>query len=654
MILLPDIRAQLAAALSQVYTPSCPLNCWEWCEKNIILSPEESRDHHGPYDSSLTPFVRRVMEFVTSSDEDELIIMKSAQLGFTLAYLLIIAYLAATRATHVIFAMDSAKEARNISARLQRILEQNPATAGVFTEDPDDVTTLTLRLRGMIIWLIGSGSAGAYANKSAGLMILDELDKHAPAPGGEANTIDLARNRGKKVQGSKLIAGGTPVEWDGETNQNYLTGSREELQCPCPHCGHYQAFRWEQMRFEHCKTLDGEWDYERLRNETYYECEMVGCAQQIREEHKPAMLRRAKWVRTNVGKDEWKAYPRRASIHINDLYDTLNPEKTSWGALAVKWIGAQGNSSKMIDFFNSTLGRPKKESKMELKEGDIYKLCAGYDHGCMPVSPARDPRDGAPLILMGVDLQATMAKYVKVGYTVKGEAWLIDYGTCGANLTEIMAIGDQPIFVGKTYPDPKAMQEVLDESIATGQPYDKLLAERFPGEWLRVTMGFVDEGNGDDIFKVRDFCQSTRDPVTGVPRFFPCKGVDWTHVKGIFEEIPDRFRTSDGETITVYHLADATLKRELYIDRIAEWERIRRKQSLTPALHLPARPDKEFVDELTQEKRGPVMKKGKIVMVWLDPKGPNDFGDALKYTLGLWHVVKGQFTHDPAAQPAAA
>ncbi|HEX2101900.1 MAG TPA: terminase gpA endonuclease subunit, partial [Candidatus Synoicihabitans sp.] len=210
------------------------------------------------------------------------------------------------------------------------------------------------------------------------------------------------------------------------------------------------------------------------------------------------------------------------------------------------------------------------------------------------------------------------------------------------------------ILIGKTYPEQRAMEDVKAEAIASGRSYDELLAARFPGEWVRVTMGFVDEGNGQDTMKVRDFCASTADPHTGVPRFFPCKGVDWTHVRGLYEEIRDRFRTSDGTPITVYHLADSMLKRELYVDRIAEAERIRRKQSSTPALHLMAKPDKEFIDELTQEKRGPVMKKGRIVWVWLDPTGPNDFGDALKMALALWFVVRGQFTVAGTAQRFAA
>ncbi|MDR1296576.1 MAG: phage terminase large subunit family protein [Deltaproteobacteria bacterium] len=125
-----QIIRELASVLSQIYAPGCELNCWQWAEKNIFLTPEESRDNHGKYDSTLTIYVRRLMEFVTSPHEREFIIRKTAQLGFTLAYIIIIAYLAATRPTHVLYAMDSILEARRICTnRLQPLLKNCVALA---------------------------------------------------------------------------------------------------------------------------------------------------------------------------------------------------------------------------------------------------------------------------------------------------------------------------------------------------------------------------------------------------------------------------------------------------------------------------------------------------------------------------------------------
>ncbi|MDF3058540.1 MAG: hypothetical protein K0R17_2755 [Rariglobus sp.] len=652
-----QIRHELAGALSGVYAPGCELNCWEWAEENIFLTPEESRDNHGKYDTSLTIYVRRLMEFVTTPDETEFIIRKSAQLGFTLAYIIIIAYLAATRQTHVLYAMDSIIEARRICTnRLQPMLKNCLATAEAFTGADEDVTSLMVRLRGMIIYMIGSGSAGQFGNKSIGFAILDELDKHKPAPGGEANTIDLARERLKEVQDGKLVAGGTPVEWDGETNQNFLSGTREELHLPCPHCDHFQPIHWEQMRFNHCKDEKGNWDYKRLRNETYLECANKECAQPIREEHKAAALRRSCWRVMNTGQDEHKPFPGRVSIWINDLYSQR--PKNSWGNLAVKWIGSLKSPSKILNFFNSILGLPRRETAMETKKEDVARLAGGYDHGCMPIAPAVNPISGLPAIVLMADVQLKEKKWVKAGFTAGGECFVIDYGSC-ATYEELNIIAERPVFIGMKFPDEREMTLAGAEAITTNQRLADVLRKRFPGEWYDdIAIGGVDEGRGEDTQGVRAFCLSTTD-AKGFPRFYPTKGVARANVRDMVDEKLNRFFV-DGVPITVYHFSDEDMKRELYVGRIGEFDKIVAGTSATPRLHLPAYPEQDFIDELSQEKRSEIKFKGKKVMRWLEPKGPNDYGDGTKGCLVLWHVIKSQYgggaptpvPEDPPDEPA--
>lgn len=655
----PDIHAQLAAALARVYAPACELSCWDWARKNIILTPEESRDHHGPYDGTLTIYVKRLFDFINTpaEKEKEFIIRKSAQLGFTLAYLLIICYIAATRPTHVLFAMDSAKEAKNISARIQRLLTTNPSLANTFTDEgTDDLQNLLLRLRGMLVHLSGSGSAGAFANKSIGLAILDELDKHIPAPGGHANTIDLARDRLKKVHEGKLIAGGTPQRWEGETNKNFLTGTREELHFRCPHCDHLQPIRWEQMRFEHCKDLAGAWDYQRVLAETYLECEnKVGCGKPIYDHHKSRMLAldRIQWVAHNTGQDDDKPVPDRVSIWINDLYS--QDRQTTWGRLAVKWLDAQKSPSKLRNFFNESLGLPRREAKTEFSKSDLYKLAGGYDHGCMPKPPAINPETGAASIVVCSDKQATEFKWTKVGFLATGEAFIIDYGRC-LSANELIAIADEPVFIGMTRPEDRELEAIRADSLAQGCDYFSLLRQRHPElTWHTASIGFIDEGH--DTFPIRDFCYSTGDysvepPLP--PRFFPCKGVSHVSPREMVEEITDKFRTAkegtDAPYITVYHFNDDALKSDLYLGRIGQFDAISKNKSPIPRLWLPAYAEEEFVNELCQEKRAPELHRGKIIMRWQAPKSDNDWGDAVKMALALWHVIKPQFT-PPALTP---
>lgn len=647
-----DIRARLVAVLEKIYLPRCGLNGWQWCEKNIKLAPEESRDNHGQYSTSDTLYVRRVFEFITNPNEKELIIRKSAQLGFTLAYMLIICYLAATAPTHVLYAMHSAKKAKEISVRLKRILRSNRALAdSLLDEGEDTLQNLLLKLKGMDIVLTGSGSPGEFDAASFGFVALDELDRHKPGPKQSANTIDLARDRIKEVQAGKLLAGGTPEEWDGETNQNYLTGTREELHVQCPFCHAFQPIRFERLRFDHCKNARGEWDYQRIYQETYYDCVTEGCStpeRRIFNKHKREMLKCARWCATNTGDDEHKPFPGRASIWINDLYSLR--EQNTWGHIAALFIDAQKSLSKLRKFFNRVLGLPRREGSHETRKEDVARLAGGYDHGCMPVSPAINPITGLPAIFVFADVQASEKKWVKAGFTTDSQCYVIDYGKC-LSYDELNAIADRPVLVGMKFPSEEEMRLATEEAIATNRLLVDVLRERHPGEWhADIAIGGVDEGNGGDTQNVRTWCLGTAHPQTGVPRFFPTKGVARTSVRDIVDEKAGKFFV-DGVPITVYHFSDDDIKVELYVGRIGQFDRIAAGKSSIPRLHLPAYPEEEFLSELSQERRGEIMYKGKKVLRWLDPKGPNDWGDGVKGVLTLWHIVKADFAA-PSAPPS--
>lgn len=652
----PELHAILAALLSRIYAPACALNAWQWAQQNIELKPEESRARSGPWDSADTIYVRRVMEFITNPTEREFIIRKSSQLGFTLAYLLIICYLAATAPTHVLYGMDSKEQAKKISARLERLLTTNAALAGTLSGKPDDtLQTYLFKLRGMEVVLAGSGSEGQYANMPAGLVILDELDLHIPGVNQRANTIDTARERIKQASlGGKLIAGGKPQEFSGETNQNYLTGTREQIYVPCLKCGFEQPLVFDKkfFRFEHCKDVTGHWDMGRVLGDTHFLCQNELCGARINEEDKPVMLRRYKCVATNLGQDDWKPFPGRVSMWVNDLI-SLTPT-SSWGHIATQFLGAT-SPSKMRVFFNGVLALPQQEAKTEVTKSDLHKLNGGYSHGCMPKKPAINPITGAAAILLTSDVQGSgEKKWVKVGFCPDGEAFVIDYGL-SLHLDELKAEADEPVWFGFEAPPEKEIEELKGRCLAEGLDYHVELRKKYPErEFYTVPVGGIDEGH--DTFIVRDFCHSTKPAPDQPPRFFPFKGIPRLHAVEIVNEIPDKYRTGKTEDtpfITVYHFSDDDLKQDLYVGRIAGFDAIKSGKSTIPRLWFPSYTEDEFFLELTQEKRAQIKWKGRLTWMWVPPKGANDYGDALKIALALWHVIKAQFPA-PTEQPKAA
>lgn len=645
----PDVHAALALELDRIHAPRCRLNAWQWAERSLSLTPEESRDHSGPYDTALMPYARRLLEFLTNPGEHEFIPRKSSQLGFTLSYLVGICFRAATRPTHVLYAMDSAKESTRISTRLIRLLKTNPSMADTYVGDgADDLQNLLLRLRGMDVWLIGSGAAGGFANKSAGLVVLDELDLHLASPKGRPDTIDLARERLKKVQDGKLIAGGKPEEWHAATNQNYLTGTREEIYLPCPRCDHPQPIRWEAMRFAQHKDLAGGWDLPGVIADTYCECEV--CHGRMHDHEKPAMLRRATCVATNKGQDKYKPFPGRVSLWVNDLIST-DPQN-SWGNIAARWIDSQDSVSKLRVFINGVLARPEEEKKVEIAPGDIKRLAGQYDHGCMPFDPPLND-DGESAIILGVDKQAAYYRWVKVGLRPSGEAFVIDYGRCLSEEALHIVAGD-PVWIGFRAPDPDQIDALRAEAHAMGIDFLDHLRSRRPDLPFRIcNLGVIDEGY--DTFGIRKFCHASM----FLPcRFFAAKGVDHVNPRELVEIITDRFKTTPDDTtgpvgalVAVYHFNDDAIKRDLYLGRIRDFDQIKSGKSSVPRLWTPADPEEDFCAELSAEHRVQAKKRKRLVMEWGKPTGPNHAGDALKLALMLWVCVKFGYATPGGANP---
>ena len=645
LTITPAVRDSKVSVLRKIYAPRDKRNAWQWAEANMSLTPEESRDHHGPYDSSAMPYARRTMEFLTTPGEKEFIPRKSSQLGMTLAYLLGICFTAAVKPTHVLYAMDSVPEARKISRRLKRLIETNPVMAESFAKEGEDgLQNVLLKLAGMDVWFIGSGAAGGFANKSAGLVILDELDLHEPPPKDRGETIDLGRERLKKVKMGKLIAGGKPEEWHAPTNQNYLTGTREEIFMPCPKCGHSQPIHWSAVRFGHCRNTNGDgWDFAKVLAETFVECENPQCRHHIRDSDKPSMLRGAKCVRTNFGADKHKPFPGRVSLWVNDLIST-DPQN-SWGNIACRWIDAQDSPSKLRVFFNGVLALPQEEKKTEIDPGDVRALSGEYAHGCMPVPPAENPDSGAVALFLCTDKQATHKRWAKVGFAPNGEMFVVDYGRC-LTLDDLQDIAAEPVWIGKDAPLAEEINTVRDEAAQIGVPFHAMLAKRWPDRPFRtIALGIIDEGYSTYI--VRDWCHRSLEKPCA---FFASKGVESVRSRELVTEISDRFRTTreddtgpQGSLVTVYHFSDDDIKQELYIGKIAGLPAIKNGKSRVPRMWLPKDPDAEFCGELSAERRVPTMVRGRVRMKWSEPAGCNDGGDAVKLALVLWQVTRFQF-----------
>lgn len=639
---LACVGSKLLNLAARIFRPRPPGGVKSWAagsldgNPNIFLSAKESGDFPGAYDPELNPLPTVLFEVWESGKYKKAVFKKSSQAGVTLAVLIFICYWVGVVVRNFIYVIDSLDEMRRISQeRLQPMLRACPAVAAEqIPEDADEMKTLTLSLRGCVGYLMGAQSLGALSNKSAGLVIYDEVDAYPSPPAGRERAMELGAERGKRQTGFFEVWLSKPTLWDGPINQEYLIGSRHKAKFPCPHCGTFQEMNFEQLRAEHCRDATGQWDFSRVLRETFLLCISEECQQgpesgRILEKHKPEMVKRRRWEATNSGQDEYKPDPEIFSCEITDMASTF--PGTTWGVLMVEYLRSEGNAKKRQTFLRGRLARPERKEKTQARDDDIRALAGEYVRGQCPEEP--------DVILFFADVQGTVKKWVKCGFLLRDDScFVIDYGEC-------LSFGDLSVEVD------------VPVEVLRWRPETPVAARVGPV----VYKGLVDEGYEQKA--VRSWAVKTMLPQplpSGAPdfRFFTSWGQGGMHARHLRDLVVPRMEDppnamQDGIPFFAYRFSDDNFKDELYNRRLAGARKAREAAAagrvhpdLVPPTWFPADMTPDFISELCQESYGwnPKTKRNE----WLEVKKPNDYGDGVKGCLVAWYIVK------PALAVAAA
>jgi phage terminase large subunit GpA-like protein len=295
--------------------------------------------------------------------------MKSTQTGFTEGSLNEIRYCAKHDPQNVIFSIDNAKQAGEVNEiRLQPTLRR--LGEEVLPVDDDDVGRFIIKMRRMLVYFLGSYSAGAFTQKMCELGICDELEKH-----GSKTSADELRGRMKSSPRRLCVLMSRPEKVGGPIDKEHKKGSMHELEVPCPRCTEknsgiltgFQVLEQDQMKFGHCRNLLGELDKDAVMRDTFFEC--VHCGGRINESEKRWLndRKRRRWRRTNMNAD-----PNFISFHVSDFlsYD----ESVCWGRLAIKYHGSKGDPVARQTYRNEHEGLPYEVRASKTEAADIMLL----------------------------------------------------------------------------------------------------------------------------------------------------------------------------------------------------------------------------------------------------------------------------------------
>lgn len=385
----------------------------EWADRSRTLGPENAEP--GPWSTDRTPYLRGIMDAFGDPHVEDIDIMASTQVGKSESLLNMLGYAIDQDPGPVLFVMPTVPIARSFSyKRILPMLTLSPDLFRHLTEKSDDLSKLEMTLDRMTIYMAGAESPAALASRPIRYALFDEVDKYPPFSGREADPIELGTERTRTFKvNRKRVKCSTPTTEFGYIYREYEQSDRQKFYVPCPHCGKMQVLVWSQVKFPQDVRDPEEIQMRRL---AWYEC--VQCKSKITDNMKQKMLLHGRWIpekfkdRADDGPLE---YPRskHAGFWINAIYSPW----LTFAEIAAKWLKTKDDKALLMNFVNSWLAEPWKETVGKMKTDDILRLA----HDREPlVVPAQ-----ALVLTAGVDVQDGYFILVIRAWGYLQESWLI-------------------------------------------------------------------------------------------------------------------------------------------------------------------------------------------------------------------------------------
>lgn len=368
---------------------------------------------------------------------------------------------------------------------------------------------------------VGSNSPTNVKSTDARVVIVEEPDDTSKNVAGQGDSIAMGRERYKSYSNGKMIVGGTPtLKGLSKIEAGMLKTDQRRMFVECPHCGHEQTLRFEQLRWEKDAIVHHP-VYGTHRPETAkYACEACGVDGREHlfwtdDQKNQAVLAASK--RPDYGYRATAPFTGIAGFYTNELYSAFSGSRFEY--FAQKWLEAKhamdhGDDSLMRSFKNNQLGET-----FELKS-DAPEVAQLIDRGedyAEWTAPA-----GALVATCFVDVQRggeasgeARLEGLIVGWGRGEESWRIARITVPGNPLE------------------RSTWDALDKELA------KPIRSAGGGN-LRISRVGIDSGDGMTQDAVYTYCRSKqrqgRDVIPtkgergrGKPIYRPAKALDHTH-----------------------------------------------------------------------------------------------------------------------------
>lgn len=392
----------------------------EWADRYLYLSPDAGTARPGKYRSDVTPWINEIQETIDDPNVFQVVCMKSSQIAWTIG--VVMTYVGKridVDPAPIVMMFPTADAAREFNQeKFEPIVDVTPRLrAKIDNRSRKSGNRATFKkFPGGFLKFVGSNSPRSVKSSSVPVLIVEEPDDASSNVKGQGDSITLFTDRAKTFARYKMIMGGTPtIAGLSAIEAAYRKSDQRKLFVPCHLCGEEHVLAWENVRWEENADIVHE-VYGKAQPETArYYCPHCGGA--WTDYDKNENVKRAKWRAT-------APFNGVAGFgYISELY--VPWPKSALAYLVRRYLEAKheadlGDDSKLIAFYNSTLGLPYEYGGQKVDLTELEERALDYEEFTVP--------RGALLLTVGIDVQHDRFAVIVRGWGRGEESWLVYWG----------------------------------------------------------------------------------------------------------------------------------------------------------------------------------------------------------------------------------
>ena len=392
------------AAYQDGWRPEPRLTVSDWADAHRVLG---NRAGNAPvhWRTETTPYLKEIMDALgPRSPGRRVVFMKGSQLGGTEAGNNWLGYVMHHSPGPILVVRPTVDEARRFSRqRLDPMIATTPVLHDLVTDSRSREGGNSLLIKefpGGVLFLTGSNSATGVKSMPIRWLFCDEVDEYPGDVDGQGDPIALAEKRttGPTYSRRKIFLVSTPtVKGLSRIEREFLASDQRRYFVPCPHCGHMDWMRWENLRWDEGKPKTAK-------------LACVSCGELIEERFKREMLAGGQWRPTAESSCETLGY------HLSSLYSPLG--WFPWSAAVSEFIAAKEDPMRLKNWVNQVLGETWEERGETVEPGSLLARAERYE--------AEVPH-GVGVLVASVDVQGDRLECAVKGYGAGEESWLIAF-----------------------------------------------------------------------------------------------------------------------------------------------------------------------------------------------------------------------------------